>query len=152
MRDLRFMVIRICFVLLFLGITLLQFFSFPGQFQHMRRVQGFSLFLEFSLTLVVGLWLLCGQIALICLWKIVRAMQTSTFFTPQNYVWIRRLLFSLEGACIMPIALFVIIAPRADDPGNLVVLLILTLFFLTLTLTTSLLKDQIAEKTFSTSN
>ncbi len=146
MRDFRFIAARGGFVLLFLGLTLLQLFSFPGQFQHMRRTQGLSLVFEVSLTLIVGLWLLCGQFALFALLKIVGEMKVGAFYSLNNLVWIERLLLSFKAATVIPIVLFLMIAPQADDPGFLVVLSIATLFIFSLTAITSLLKDQIEIK------
>jgi hypothetical protein len=144
--NIRFVVARAGLVLLFLGITVLQLFSFPGQFQHMRRTQGWPALYEVALTLAVGLWLLCGQIALIYLLRLVGAMKASQFFSHQNLIWIQRLLFAFKGACVMPMVLFLLIAPKADDPGILVLLTIVTLFIFSLTAVTSLLKEQIATK------
>jgi uncharacterized membrane protein (UPF0136 family) len=146
-RDVRFIAARGGFVLLFLGLTLLQLFSFPGQFQHMRRTQGLSLVFEVSLTLIVGLWLLCGQLALFALLKIVGEMKVDAFYSLNNLVWIERLLLTFKTATVIPIVLFLMIAPQADDPGFLVVLSIATLFIFSLTAITSLLKDQIEMKT-----
>jgi hypothetical protein len=145
-RDFRFIAARGGFVLLFLGLTLLQLFSFPGQFQHMRQTQGLSLVFEVALTLIVGLWLLCGQFALFVLWKIVGEMRDDTFYSQKNLAWIERLLVAFKTASAIPIALFVMIAPQADDPGFLVMLSIVTLFVFSLTATTSLLADQIEMK------
>lgn len=130
-------------MLLFLGLTMLQLFSFPGQFQHMRRMQGLSLAFEIALTLIVGLWLLCGQIALIALWKIVGEMKGHSFYSGKSLKWMERLLLAFKTATVIPICLFLMIAPQADDPGFLVVLSIVTLFIFSLTTVTSLLKDQI---------
>ena len=146
MSEIRFIVAKSGFLLLFLGLTLLQLFSFPGQFQHMRRTQGLSLVFEVALTLIVGLWLLCGQFALFALWKIVGEMKADTFYSQKNLVWIERLLLSLKTASVIPIALFLMIAPQADDPGFLVVLSIATLFIFSMTAMTSLLKEQIEFK------
>ena len=146
MRDLRFIAARGGFVLLFLGLTLLQLFSFPGQFQHMRRTQGLSLVFEVALTSIVGLWLLCGQFALFALWKIVGEMKVDAFYSLNNLVLIERLLLSFKTATVIPIVLFLMIAPQADDPGLLVVLSIATLFIFSLTAITSLLKEQIEMK------
>ena len=146
MRDFRFLAARGGFVLLFLGLTLLQLFSFPGQFEHMRQTQGLSLVFEVALTLIVGLWLLCGQFALFVLWKIVGEMRDDTFYSQKNLAWIERLLLAFKTASAIPIALFVMIAPQADDPGFLVMLSIVTLFVFSLTATTSLLADQIEMK------
>ena len=146
MRDFRFIAARGGFALLFLGLTLLQLLSFPGQFQHMRRTQGISLVFEIALTLVVGLWLLCGQFALFTLWKIVGEMKADRFFGEQSLLWIDRLLSALKAACVIPFILFVMLVPQADDPGFFVMLTIVTLFIFSLTAMTSLLKDQIVSK------
>ena len=145
-REFRFIAARGGFVLLFLGLTLLQLLSFPGQFQHMRRTQGISLVFEIALTLVVGLWLLCGQFALFTLWKIVGEMKADRFFGEQSLLWIDRLLSALKAACVIPFILFVMLVPQADDPGFFVMLTIVTLFIFSLTAMTSLLKDQIVSK------
>lgn len=146
MSDLRVFAARAGFVLLFLGLTLLQVFSFPGQFQHMRRTQGLSLLFEIALTIVVGLWLLCGQFALFTLWKIVGQIEAGTFYSFKNLEWIDRLLLSFRIATIIPIALFIMIAPQADDPGFLVLLCIVGLFIFSLSAMTSLLKSQVEMK------
>jgi hypothetical protein len=112
----------------------------------MRQTQGLSLVFEVALTLIVGLWLLCGQFALFALWKIVGEMKADTFYSLKNLAWLERLLLAFKTASVIPIAIFLMIAPQADDPGFLVVLSIGTLCILSLTATTSLLKDQIEMK------
>ena len=146
MSEMRFIVAKAGFLLLFLGLTLVQFLSFPGQFQHMRRSQGISLFIEVGLTIVVGLWILCGQVALYCLWQIVEKMRRNQFFSEVNLNWIQRLLTSFKVASVIPVVLFLILIPQADDPGFFVLLMIVSLFIFSLTATTSLLKYQIASK------
>lgn len=146
MNRYRFEFLRLTISLLFMGLSLLQFFSFPGQFQHMRRTQGLSLLVEVALTLIVGFWLLCGQLALICLWRIVGTMKTGQFYSQNNLHWIERLLLAFKCASAVPVLLFLVLIPQADDPGFFVMLSIVTLFLFSLTAMTSLLKDQIASK------
>ena len=146
MSEIRFIVAKAGFLFLFLGLTLMQFLSFPGQFQHMRRTQGISLLIEVVLTIVVGLWILCGQVALYCLWHIVESMRRDRFYSAKNLNWIARLLMSLKVASVIPAVLFVMLVPQADDPGFFVMLTIVALFIFSLTATTSLLRDQIASK------
>jgi hypothetical protein len=146
MSEMRFIVAKAGFLLLFLGLTLVQFLSFPGQFQHMRRIQGISLFIEVGLTIVVGLWIFCGQVALYCLWQIVENMRRNQFFSGVNLNWVARLLLSFKAASVIPAVLFLVLIPQADDPGFFVLLTIVALFILSLTATTSLLRDQIASK------
>ena len=146
MSEKRFIVAKAGFLLLFLGLTLVQFLSLPGQFQHMRRTQGMSLLIEVGLTIVVGIWILCGQLALYCLWQIVESMRRGRFYSAENLNWIGRLLMSFKVASGIPVVLFLILGPQADDPGFFVMLTIVALFIFSLTATTSLLRDQIASK------
>ena len=143
MSEKRFVVAKAGFLFLFLGLTLVQILSFPGQFQHMRRTQGMSLLIEVALTIVVGLWILCGQVALFFLWQIVESMRRNRFYSTENLNWIARLLISFKVASVIPVVLFLILIPQADDPGIFVMLTIVALFIFSLTVTTSLLKDQI---------
>ena len=119
MSEKRFIVAKAGFLFLFLGLTLVQFLSFPGQFQHMRRTQGISLLIEVALTIMVGVWILCGQIALYCLWQIVESVRSNWFYSVENLNWIARLLVSFKVASGIPVVLFLILAPQADDPGSL---------------------------------
>ena len=143
MSEKRFIVAKAGFLFLFLGLTLVQFLSFPGQFQHMRRGQVISLLIEVGLTIVVGLWILCGQVALFFLWQIVESMRRNRFYSTENLNWIARLLISFKVASVIPVVLFLILIPQADDPGIFVMLTIVALFIFSLTVTTSLLKEQI---------
>ena len=143
MSEKRFIVAKAGFLFLFLGLTLVQFLSFPGQFQHMRRTQCISLLIEVALTIVVGLWILCGQVALFFLWQIVESMRRNRFYSTENLNWIARLLISFKVASVIPVVLFLILIPQADDPGIFVMLTIVALFIFSLTVTTSLLKEQI---------
>ena len=146
MHQYRFLVARAGFVLLFLGITFIQLLSFPGQFAHMGKTQGISLAFEVALTLVVGLWLLCGQVALVFLWKIVGAMNANQFYSKGTFGWIRRLLWTLKLSCLIPLMLFIMTIAEADDPDFYVLLSVVTLFIFSLTTMTSLLRDQIEIK------
>ena len=112
----------------------------------MQKTQGISQFIEVVLTLIVGLWLLCGQLAVFCLWQIVESMRKGRFFSMETLNWIERLLLSFKVASAIPVVLFFILIPQADDPGFFVLLTIISLFIFSLTAATSLMKDQIASK------
>ena len=122
---------------------MVQILSFPDQFAYMRQTQGISLMFEFLLTLTVGLWNACGQFAMVCLWKIIGLMQINRFYTKTSIKWIDWLMFIYKLASFIAVVLFLLIASVADDPGILVVLSVLSLIVFTLTLTVSLLRDQI---------
>ena len=143
----KFLLAKVALLGLFMIVTVLQVFSFPGQFAHMGRINGWKLILEVALTLLVALLFLCAQMAIFSLGKLVKHMESGTFYTTNSYTWMNRLILALKAAVAFPIILILIIAPQADDPGVMVMLTAITLFIFTIFIVSSLLRDQIQSKT-----
>jgi hypothetical protein len=143
----KFLLAKVALIGLFTIVTVLQVFSFPGQFAHMGRVNGWKLIWEVALTLLVALLFLCAQVAIFSLGKLVKHMESGTFYTTNSYTWMNRLIHALKTAVAFPIILILIIAPQADDPGVMVMLTAITLFIFTIFIVSSLLRDQIQSKT-----
>jgi len=137
---------KLSIVLLFAIVTMLQIFSFPGQFAHMRRIGSIELLFEIWLTLLLAIWLFTAQFALLCLWKIVGQISINSIYSNSSLKWLDRLVQAFKYALITAITVFISIALQADDPGAPVMLLALTLFISTLFVTTSLLRDQLRSK------
>jgi hypothetical protein len=142
----KFTLVRLGLIGLFTIITMLQLLSFPGQISHIRRVNGLSLIFEITLTLVVGIWFLCGQICIYFLWRIISLMQSNLFFSQSSLSLINRLVLFLKIAAAVPIVLFLMIAPQADDPGFLVLITAIFCFLFALAMVATLLRDQIKSK------
>ena len=143
----KFLLAKVALIGLFTIVTVLQVFSFPGQFAHMGRINGWKLILEVALTLLVALLFLCAQVAIFSLGKLIKHMESGTFYTTNSYTWMNRLIHALKTAVAFPIILILIIAPQADDPGVMVMLTAITLFIFTTFIVSSLLRDQIQSKT-----
>ena len=137
---------RSSIILLFAIVTMLQIFSFPGQFAHMRRVGSIELLFEIWLTLLLAIWLFTAQFALLCLWKIVGQISINSIYSNSALKWLDRLVQAFKYALITAIIVFISIALQADDPGAPVMLIALTLFISTLFIATSLLRDQLRSK------
>ena len=137
---------RLSILALFIIITVLQLFSFPGQFNYMRQQDSIELFLQIALTSLVALWLFAAQYALISIWKILNYMQKNEFFTVECFSWVTRIVATFNFASAVPVGLIVLIAPQSDDPGVLVMLLAILMFLLTLAVVMSLFRDQIQTK------
>jgi len=137
---------RSSIILLFAIVTMLQIFSFPGQFAHMRRVGSIALLFEIWLTLLLAIWLFTAQFALLCLWKIVGQISLNSIYSNSALKWLDRLVQAFKYALITAIIVFISIALQADDPGAPVMLIALTLFISTLFMATSLLRDQLRSK------
>ena len=142
----KFLIARLSLIMLFLIVTMLQLFSFPGQFAHIRRETGISVFLEIALTGIVAILLLAAQFIIFSLWRLVSFMERDELFTASSLVWMDRIVNALIVALAMPLLLFLLIAPQADDPGILVLLTALTLFLLAFFSFASLLRDQFRSK------
>ena len=137
---------KLSIVLLFAIVTMLQIFSFPGQFAHMRRIGSIELLFEIWLTVLLAIWLFTAQFALLCLWKIVGQISINSIYSNSSLKWLDRLVQAFKYALITAITVFISIALQADDPGAPVMLLALTLFISTLFVATSLLRDQLRSK------
>jgi hypothetical protein len=134
---------RFSLIPLFAIVTLLQLFSLPGQFAHMRRESGISLIIEIALTITFASLIVCAQLSIYSLWRLIGHMQANTFHSPSSYLRMNRLVAYLRAAIAFPVILILIIAPQADDPGVLVLLTAILLFLVNLYLFSSLLRDQI---------
>jgi hypothetical protein len=128
---------------------MLQVLSFPGQISHTRNKNSWNLVFEITLLVLVVLWILSAQIALINLWKIVALMEKEEFFSHKCIHLINNVLRCFEGAIAVPIAIFMLLAPQADDPGFFVLLIAVTLFIATLYIFARLLRDQFMQKVAS---
>ena len=143
----KFLLAKVALIGLFTIVTVLQVFSFPGQFAHMGRINGWKLIWEVALTLLVALLFLCAQVAIFSLGKLVKHIESGTFYTTNSYTWMNHLVLVLKAAVAFPIILILIIAPQADDPGVMVMLTAITLFIFTIFIVSSLLRHQIQSKT-----
>ncbi|MEY3318025.1 MAG: hypothetical protein RL540_397 [Actinomycetota bacterium] len=142
----KFLLAKVALIGLFTIVTVLQVFSFPGQFAHMGRINGWKLILEVALTLLVALLFLCAQVAIFSLWKLISYMQLGSFYSYNSIKWMNRFVISVRTATVFPILLILIIAPQADDPGVLVFLLAISFFIGSFYLVSLLLRDQIQMK------
>lgn len=142
----KYLLTKITLAALFCILTVLQLFSFPGQFSHMQNVDGIEVAIEVALTSFVFGLILCAQFGIFSIWKIIGYMEAGNFFTSQALLWVNRLVFSLKIALVFPLVLILVIAPQADDPGVMVMLSFITLFVFSLFLIASLLRDQLRTK------
>ena len=137
---------RISIILLFAIVTMLQIFSFPGQFAHMRRVGSIELIFEIWLTVLLAIWLFTAQFALLCLWKIVGQISLASIYSSTALKWLDRLVQAFKYALFTAVTVFISISVQADDPGAPVMLIAITLFISTLFIATTLLRDQLRSK------
>ena len=142
----KFLFARFAIGALFFIVTLLQLFSFPGQFNYSRQQGDMGLFSQVALTLFFGAWMFAAQWGLVSLWKILTYMEGGKFFTSDCMAWIDRIVAALKYSAFVPVVLIGLIAPQADDPGIMVALLGLLFFTSSLAVLAVLLRDQILSR------
>lgn len=135
-----------CILLLFAIITMLQIFSFPGQFRQMRTQGEINLLHEIALTILFAVILFTAQITLYLLWRILGLIKKDEFYTFATLKFLNQIVGILRISLICAVILLVLILLQADDPGGPVLLTAVTLFISTLYIFASLLRDQIKVK------
>ena len=146
MRITRVNLARLSLVFLFIILTMLQIFSIPGQFRHMQQVGILSKLFELALTLGFFALIICAQVAIFSLLRIINLIAIDSFYTKKTMRWLNTFVASVKWALVFPIILMILIAPQADDPGALVLLTALTVFVGSFYLTSSMFKEQIEKK------
>jgi len=133
---------------LFAILVLLQTFSLPGQFAHMAQESPEQADVRWPLTAVSIFWLLCGQVVIVCTWKLLTMVRQDRIFDPRAFAWVDAILWAVGAGWAVFLAVFLIVGFRADDPGlplSLFLLLIAgAVFGLVLVVMRSLLRQAAA--------
>ena len=145
-RNFKILYARSSIIFLFTIVTILQIFSFPGQFAYMRTVGSLELLSQIWLTSLLAIWLFTAQFGLLCLWKIVGKIEHSSIYSKGSLKWLGRLVQAMRYALITGAVVFFSVVIQADDPGVAVMLIALNLFISTIFVATSLLRDQLSVK------
>jgi hypothetical protein len=119
--------LRVLLVVTFAAMLMLQFFSLPGQFAHMAKEHPGDAFLRWPLTIFGGLEVLCVQVVIVCTWRLLTLVQRDRIFSERSLVWVDGIVAAIAAGWLLLFAFGLYVGSRADDPGNLVVLLVLLL-------------------------
>ena len=128
---------------LFLAISMLQLLSFPGQFRYEASQGGASQASRWFLTIMVGIWFLFAQIAIVALWRILAMIYHRTLISPQGIKWVNLLVNTLRTAAIYGGAVMILAAIKTDDPGPVVLVTSLTTFIFAIYVVSFFMRFQI---------
>jgi len=123
---------RFILIGLFLAITMLQLFSFPGQFRYEASNGQGSQSARWFLTIMVGFWFLIAQFSIIALWKVLTRIYYRTLRSTRGKQSLNILVASLATGAGYGVAVTSIALIFADDPGPVVVTGTLTAFIFAL--------------------
>ncbi|KQS73593.1 hypothetical protein ASG41_02925 [Modestobacter sp. Leaf380] len=116
--------LRAGLVVLFAVLLLLQVMSLPGQFRHMAEQDPGSAWLRWPLTVGAVLGVLCVQVVLVCTWRLLTLVQRDQIFTTASIRWVDTIVYAVAGAELLLLCLLVLVGATADDPGFLLLVLL----------------------------
>lgn len=116
--------LRLGLVALFAVLVLLQVASLPGQFRHMAEQDPSMASLRWPLTIGAVLGVLCVQVVLVCTWRLLTLVQRDRIFTEASIGWVDAIVYSVAVAEVLLLALLGLVGATADDPGLLLLVLL----------------------------
>lgn len=119
--------LRVVLVGTFALLVMLQTLSFPGEFAHMAHEHPHDAWLRWPLTTLAAVVILCGQVVVVCTWRLLTLVQADRIFTPAAEPWVRGIIGAVTTAWCLLAGAFVFAGATADDPGGPVVLLLVLL-------------------------
>lgn len=128
---------------LFLAITVLQLLSFPGQFRYEASTGQGSQFSRWFLTIMVGLWFLLAQVAIVALWNVLTAIFLQKLLTKSGVRWLNILTRTLATASGYSVGVTTIALALTDDPGPVVVTGSLTAFVISTYIVSYFIRHQV---------
>ncbi|MEU4563928.1 DUF2975 domain-containing protein [Actinoplanes sp. NPDC023936] len=117
--------LRVVLVVLFGVLVMLQTFSFPGQFAHMASEDPDFAPLRWPATALVAFWLLCGEVVIVATWRLLTLVKKDRIFSDASFKWVDAILYAIGAGWLVLVAVFLVVGFNADDPGPIVVLMLL---------------------------
>ncbi|BAL91266.1 hypothetical protein AMIS_60460 [Actinoplanes missouriensis 431] len=110
---------------LFALLVMLQTFSFPGQFASMAREDPDFAPLRWPATVIVIFWLLCAQVVIVATWRLLTLVRRDAIFSDAAFKWVDAILYAIGAGWVVLVGVFLVVGFNADDPGPIVVLMLL---------------------------
>lgn len=137
--------LRICLVVLFALLVLLEVMSLPGQFAHMAETHPEDAHLRWPLTAVSIFLVVCIQVVVVATWKLLSLVQSDRIFTEASLIWVDVILWAIVAAWVVLVSVLAFVGFTADDPGLplllFVVLIIVTAAALLMVVMRALLRQ-----------
>ncbi|MBA2952511.1 DUF2975 domain-containing protein [Nocardioides sp. MAH-18] len=118
------LVLRVFLVLLFGVLVVFQTLSLPGQFRHMAEENPHDASLRWPATIVAAFLVLCVQVVVVAIWKLLSMVQEDRIFSEASFTWVNAILGAIGAAWVVLGCIFVLVGFNADDPGPIMLLLL----------------------------
>ncbi|MDQ0380523.1 DUF2975 domain-containing protein [Amycolatopsis thermophila] len=117
--------LRLFLVLLFGVLVVFQVLSLPGQFAHMARENPDLAHLRWPATAVTVFWLLCVQVVIVAIWRLLTLVKRDRIFSEASLVWVDVIVGAIAAAWLALAGVFLFVGFSAHDPGLPLVLFLL---------------------------
>jgi hypothetical protein len=118
--------LRILLVVLFGVLVLLQVMSLPGQFAHMAQESPDHAYLRWPLTAVTVFWVLCVEVVVVATWKLLTLVRKDQIFSDAAMKWVDAIVWAVAAGWVVLVGVFLIVGFNADDPGDPILLFLVT--------------------------
>ncbi len=117
--------LRVFLVLLFGVLVVFQTLSLPGQFRHLAEENPNDAALRWPATIVAVFWVLCIQVVVVAIWRLLTMVQDGRIFSDASFKWVDAIIGAIGAAWLVLVAVFLLIGFNADDPGPVMLFLLL---------------------------
>jgi uncharacterized membrane protein len=145
--------LRILLVLLFAGLVLAQVFSLPGTFAYRAAQSPESGFLPWGLLAFAILEVLCLQIVIVCIWRLLTLVKSDRIFSEKAFVWVDTIVWALAAGWLLLCAVFaaligyIYFTPELRDPGTPILMIGIALVVGVLVLTVVVMRSLLRQAT-----
>lgn len=110
--------LKILLVGAFLLTVVFQTFSMPGQFRYLAEQHPDEAYLRWPLTIWAGLELLCVQVIIVCIWRLLGMVREQRIFTESAFAWVNAIVIAMVAGWVMFAGFSLYAVSQADDPGG----------------------------------
>jgi DUF2975 family protein len=118
------LVLRVFLVLLFGVLVVFQTLSLPGQFRHMAEENPNDAALRWPATIVAAFLVLCVQVVVVATWRLLSMVQEDRIFSEAAFKWVNAIIGAIGAAWLVLAGIFLLVGFNADDPGPIMLLLL----------------------------
>ena len=118
--------LKLALAALFVILVFMQVVSLPGQFAHLAEENPDRSELRWPLTAITIFWVLCAEIVIVAIWKLLDKVSADRIFSASSMLWVNLIVWTIGAAWIVLAGLFLAVGFTADDPGGPILLALLT--------------------------
>jgi hypothetical protein len=139
--------LKILLVGAFLLTVVFQTLSMPGQFRYMAEENPDLAYLRWPLTIWAILELLCLQVIIVCIWRLLGMIREQRIFTEDAFAWVNAILAAMGAGWLRLAGWSLYAVSRADDPGDAMALFAVVLATAVVVLLMAVMRELLRQAT-----